>query len=255
VASSGAVPELEADALLRLGALYDDEGEAMDALHKAHERATGERKGRATVELSTQAFLANDYAGAVELAVGALAGSTFRGDDERALRLAVEGLALIGGDPAAALPSTADGGLGAKVLAALGDYWLRGHVGQHPVEALAAYEAATALDPDPATAETCRSGSDEARTLLEDPAETVEQWGHRISALCFDRALVADPSLNCAADIHLVPGSPSPTLQVEVREASARGRKALEACLTGPLPAPLVGGFAEQDLLVLFDNY
>jgi hypothetical protein len=253
--AGGAVPALEADALLRLGSQYADPAKSADALDKAMKRAEGQRKGRAAVELSTRAFLAGEIDRAIELAIGAIAGQTFRGDDERALRLAVEGLALRGGDPTDGIPTGTDGELAASVLAALGDYWLRGRVGQHPVEALAAYEAAASRSPGAATAETCRSGADEARTLLEDPQETVEQWGYRISALCFDRALTVDPSLNCAADIHLVPGSPSPTLEVEVREASSRGRKALEACFTGPLPAPLVGGFAEQDLLVLLDNY
>jgi len=254
VANSDVVAELSADAWLRLGGEYEDPAQSEAALRKAMDRAEGRRKGRAAVELATLAFLAGRNDEALDLAVQALQGEIFDGDDERAMRLCVECLAAAGDLRGESLPASTRTETAASVLTALGDYWMRGNVGQHPVQALAAWRAAQERGPDSGEAQRCQSGINEADALLESLAETEEQWVERISRLCFDRAMTVDPSLNCAADIHLTPATP-PTLEAEVRGATGRGKAALEACLEGPLPEPINAEFVEKDLMVLFDNY
>lgn len=256
VASSDAVATLSADAWIRLGEEYDDPARSEDALRKALGLAEGRRKGRACVELATRAFLADDREEALGLAVQALQGDTFDGDDERAMRLVVECLAIAEDLRGESLPGSADVALRASILTALGDYWMRGNVGQHPVEAKTAWREALDLGPGTKAASRCQSGINEADDLIESLAETEEQWVERISRLCFDRAMSVDPSLNCAADLHLTPvGDGSATLDAEVRQASGRGKAALESCLEGTLPAPINARFTEKDLMVLFDNY
>ena len=256
VANSGAVASLSADAWIRLGEEYDDPARSEDALRKALDLSEGRRKGRASVELATGAYLADDHEQALTLAVQALQSDTFDGDDDRAMRLAVECLAAAGDFGGESLPASADGASAASILTALGDYWMRGNVGQHPVEATTAWKAALDHGPGTKDAKRCQSGINEAEALTESLAETEEQWVERISLLCFDRAMSVDPSLNCAADLHLTPvGDGSATLDAEVRQASGRGKAALESCLEGTLPAPINARFTEKDLMVLFDNY
>jgi len=256
VANSDAVADLSADAWIRLGEEYDDPAQSEAALRKALDRGEGRRKGRAAVELATLSFLAGERDEALELAVQALQGDTFDGDDDRAMRLCVECLAIAGDTRGESLPGSTSDGLAASILTALGDYWMRGNVGQHPVEAMAAWNAAQERGPEGKDAQRCQSGLNEADELLESLEETEEQWVERISRLCFDRAMSVDPSLNCAADLHLTPaGDGPPTLEAEVRQASGRGKAALKSCLEGPLPAPINAKFSEKDLMVLFDNY
>lgn len=255
VANSGAVPSLATDAWLRLGAIYTDAGESEQALRSALARGDGERKARAAIELAKRAFMRGEYPEALALATQALDGATFDGDDDRATRLCVESLAAQGDSAGANLPAGLDDTLAADLLVALGEYWLHGNVGQHPAEALRAYEAAQARSPSSRAAKKCQAGLTEAQGLLEDASETSRQWVERVSRLCIDRAMAHDASMNCAADIHLTPGSP-PTLAAEVREASGKGKAALDACLEGPLPAPMGdAAWAEEELMVLFDNY
>jgi hypothetical protein len=255
VANSSAVPSLATDAWLRLGARYTDADESERALRSALDRGEGERKARAAIELAKRAFMRADYSEALALAAQSLDGATFDGDDDRGTRLCVESLAYLGDNTGAALPGDLDTTVAADILVALGEYWLHGNVGQHPAEALAAYEAAQAGSPSSRAAKKCQAGLTEAQALLETPTETSRQWVERVSRLCIDRAMAHDASMNCAADIHLTPGSP-PTLAAEVREASGKGKAALDACLEGPLPAPMGdASWPEEELMVLFDNY
>jgi hypothetical protein len=255
VAKSGAVTSLSTDAWLRLGATYTDADQSEQALQAALDRGEGERRARAAIELSKRAFMRGEYPGALALATSALAGSTFDGDDDRATRLSVESLAALRDNTGAALPADLDDTLTADILVALGEYWLHGNVGQHPAEALPAYEAAQARGPSSRAAKKCQAGLTEAQELTAEPSETSRQWVERISRMCIDRAMAHDASMNCAADIHLTPGYP-PTLAAEVREASGKGKQALDACLEGPLPAPMGdASWLEEELMVLFDNY
>ena len=255
VANSGAVTSLSADAWLRLGATYADPAKTEKALRSALDRGDGEHEARAAIELAKLAFMSGEYAQTLELATQALTGATFDGDDDRATRLCVESLAYLGDNTGDALPAGLDGAAAADLLFALGEYWLHGNVGAHPAEALVAYEAAQARGTSSHLADKCQAGLTEAQGLTEDATETSRQWVERISRLCIDRAMAHDASMNCAADIHLTPGSP-PTLAAEVREASGKGKQALDACLEGTLPAPVGdAAWAEEELMVLFDNY
>ena len=255
VAKSGAVPSLSADAWLRLGATYTAPARTEDALRAALDSGDGERKARAAIELAKLAFMRGEYPETLALASQALTGAAFDGDDDRATRLCVESLTYLGDSAGDALPAGLDETAAADLLFALGEYWLHGNVGLHPAEALAAYEAAQARGTSSHLADKCQAGLTEAQGLTEDATETSRQWVERVSRLCIDRAMAHDASMNCAADIHLTPGSP-PTLTAEVREASGKGKQALDACLEGPLPAPMGdAAWAEEELMVLFDNY
>ncbi len=257
VAGSDAVPELRTDVWIRLGEKATDSGKAYDLFRRAYKAAEGERKNRAAINLATAAFLRGEFAAALELAAEALPGPTFEGDDERALRLCVECLANTNDHSGETLPGSLDDALAARVLVALGEYWFHGNVGQHPVEATAAWEAAQTRGAAGKDAKKCEAGVREADKLVQDTTETAEQWLERIGTLCFDRGLTADQTMNCAADVHLAPNKGgTPTLTATVREASASGAEALKACLEGPLPAPLGNAsFEEKDHLFMFDNY
>lgn len=257
VAESEAVPELRNDVWIRLGEKTTDKTEADKLFRKAYAAADGERKNRAAANLATSAFLRGEFGEALEQAAEAFAGPNFEGDDERALRLCVESLANTQDHSGEALPSSLDDSLAARILTALGEYWFHGNVGQHPVEATAAWEAAQARGASGKDAKKCEAGIREADKLIQDTTETAEQWLERIGTLCFDRGLTADQTMNCAADVHLAPNKGgTPTLTATVREASAAGSEALKACLEGPLPAPLgKASFEEKDHLFMFDNY
>ncbi len=255
VATSGAVKRLTAEAYVRLGDVTGDADRAAEAYGKALETAEGALRGRATLGLASHAFVNQEHEKALQMALDALGGDLYDGDVDWATRLVVESMAVLVDDRGERLPPDLEPSLAARLLVALGEYWYGGAVGDHPAQAVAAWTAAEERAPDDVKVKRIAEKLGEAREQAARTDETTRQWLERCATLCFARAMVVAPQLNCGADVVIHGGKPgSIAVEATINAATGAGAELLESCLEGPLPEPLSAQLPDDEITVLFNN-
>ncbi len=243
VADSDAVPDLQGEALVRIAELESDPGRSADALRRAAEVDSGKCRARAALGLAHAALKAGELVEAMDWVGKTLDSPAFDGDHRQALAIGVRTLAQMDDDFAGNLPDGLSPERSADLLIELGEFWIAADWGVHPAEALRAFEQALEVAPGAAKVRGAEKKRDQARELAGAEDEAEGAYLERVSRLCYGIALVGEATLECDADLHLVPGKKGekPTIEAEVFAIEdSDGSAMFKACITGgELPAPL----------------